>query len=521
MFAAHQTKPAPAVARAAPPIQAKLSISQPGDRHEREADAAADQVMAMPAGATAAASAGIYPSAPSAASAAAIQRACSGCQGSVDHDEISRSAAPSLTPLSSSSVSRAGLTDDDLAQAGAMQRAATGPVADAGASVAGALDRATRRGGQPLPPATRGFLEPRFGHDFGAVRIHADPAAGALAQRLQARAFTTGHHVFFAPGEFQPDASAGKRLIAHELAHVVQQSGPPSTAQRMPAIQRETADAGTPAPPVTADAGAPATPNPVDAGAQANPNQAPAWTPPARCGSNFCRAFPTRADAIDSRDGFGPRMWSALRIGIQAAVSSRVMPLWDEWAAGGGPVRSITSTFGADFQSSPTTATATRFLLREIRTAVAARTAPPAGPPVNVALSTLIPGAVAALDTPGGANEMNFNMPGDIPGNLAGGIGKDEAANPIGATPSPQDDARLVTGSVDLFATPTGQTVIPHINFTVKDTLDLCPGDCGSAAEQLATVPMSRWEASGISGDVPYTVDFPPPVIGLLPFTVP
>ena len=357
-----------------------------------------------------------------------------------------------------------------------------------------------------------------FGTDFSNVRIHADSPAAAS---MNATAYTQGSNIHFAPGEYQPTSRPGQELLGHELAHVVQQSGPPSTAQRMPAIQRETADAGTPAPPVTADAGAPATPNPVDAGAQANPNQAPAWTPPARCGSNFCRAFPTRADAIDSRDGFGPRMWSALRIGIQAAVSSRVMPLWDEWAAGGGPVRSITSTFGADFQSSPTTATATRFLLREIRTAVAARTAPPAGPPVNVALSTLIPGAVAALDTPGGANEMNFNMPGDIPGNLAGGIGKDEAANPIGATPSPQDDARLVTGSVDLFATPTGQTVIPHINFTVKDTLDLCPGDCGSAAEQLATVPMSRWEASGISGDVPYTVDFSPPAVGLLPFTVP
>ncbi|MGZ5441090.1 MAG: eCIS core domain-containing protein [Thermoanaerobaculia bacterium] len=78
--------------------------------------------------------------------------------------------------------------------------------------------------GEPLSAATRGFMEPRFGHDFSHVRVHTDRTAGELAQRLLARAFTIGDRIFFAPGEFQPDHTKGKQLLAHELTHVVQQS---------------------------------------------------------------------------------------------------------------------------------------------------------------------------------------------------------------------------------------------------------------------------------------------------------
>jgi hypothetical protein len=116
---------------------------------------------------------------------------------------------------------------------------------------------------------------------------------------------------------------------------------------------------------------------------------------------------------------------------------------------------------------------------------------------------------------------MNFNVIGEIPGNIAGGIGKDQAANPVGATPSPQDDARIAKGSVTIFDTGKDLMVMPDINYTVKDTVDLCPGNCGSSKEQIATIPMSVWEATGISGDVPFTVDFPAPALLQLPFTIP
>jgi hypothetical protein len=71
----------------------------------------------------------------------------------------------------------------------------------------------------------RAFFEPRFDYDFGAVRTHAGPGAAAAARSLNARAFTVGRDIAFASGEFRPDAPEGRRLLAHELAHVVQQGG--------------------------------------------------------------------------------------------------------------------------------------------------------------------------------------------------------------------------------------------------------------------------------------------------------
>ena len=77
--------------------------------------------------------------------------------------------------------------------------------------------------GQPLPISLRGDMEQAFGHDFSDVRVHADSEAGALAATLGAHAFTVGEHIAFAPGRFRPHNSDARRLVAHELTHVVQQ----------------------------------------------------------------------------------------------------------------------------------------------------------------------------------------------------------------------------------------------------------------------------------------------------------
>jgi peptidoglycan/xylan/chitin deacetylase (PgdA/CDA1 family) len=87
-------------------------------------------------------------------------------------------------------------------------------------------------GGRPLPAATRVDFEQRFGHDFGRVRVHSDAAAAAAARDAGARAFATGEHVAFAHGRLRPDTAAGRRLLAHELAHVVQQRRPGGAAER-------------------------------------------------------------------------------------------------------------------------------------------------------------------------------------------------------------------------------------------------------------------------------------------------
>lgn len=91
----------------------------------------------------------------------------------------------------------------------------------------------TRLGpGRPLDGATRSRMEAAFSADFSRVRTHDDPAAGGLARELRARAFAVGEHVAFGDGQYRPGTIAGDALIAHELAHVVQQGGAPGLRLR-------------------------------------------------------------------------------------------------------------------------------------------------------------------------------------------------------------------------------------------------------------------------------------------------
>ena len=80
-----------------------------------------------------------------------------------------------------------------------------------------------RSSGKPLDQDTRAFFESRFGYDFGNVRVHADTRAAASARAVNAMAYTVGDHLAFANGRYAPRTSEGRRLIAHELSHVVQQ----------------------------------------------------------------------------------------------------------------------------------------------------------------------------------------------------------------------------------------------------------------------------------------------------------
>jgi hypothetical protein len=85
-----------------------------------------------------------------------------------------------------------------------------------------------RSPGQPLDEATRAFMEPRFGYDFSQVRIHNDAQAAESARMVNALAYTIGANVTFAEGKYQPTRETGRRLLAHELTHVMQQTARPS-----------------------------------------------------------------------------------------------------------------------------------------------------------------------------------------------------------------------------------------------------------------------------------------------------
>jgi hypothetical protein len=85
--------------------------------------------------------------------------------------------------------------------------------------------------GQPLPTPERAFFEARFNHDFRRVRVHTGPSAARLARDAGAEAFTLGPDIFFSPGRFAPRTAEGRRLLAHELAHTIQQERGSEPAQ--------------------------------------------------------------------------------------------------------------------------------------------------------------------------------------------------------------------------------------------------------------------------------------------------
>ena len=125
----------------------------------------------------------------------------------------------------------------------AMQAPANGRVPPAAQTKS---EPAVGNAGQPLDRATRQFFEPRFGHDFSGVRVHADGRAAEAAGAMDASAFSLGQHLFFAAERYAPSTTAGKTLIAHELAHVIQQdeNGGPPVVRRAPDEKKTPAKSG-------------------------------------------------------------------------------------------------------------------------------------------------------------------------------------------------------------------------------------------------------------------------------------
>ncbi|MBI1395861.1 MAG: DUF4157 domain-containing protein [Betaproteobacteria bacterium] len=132
--------------------------------------------------------------------------------------------------------------------------------APAGARDPALAERVLETPGTRLDPATRTFMESRFGHDFSNVRVHAGPDANTSADVERAHAWTLGQHVVFAKDRYAPGTAEGRHLLAHELAHVVQQAGPaegaPAAGDAEAAADRaaRTAVRGQVAPPVGAHA---------------------------------------------------------------------------------------------------------------------------------------------------------------------------------------------------------------------------------------------------------------------------
>ena len=215
--------------RPLPRIQTKLRISQPGDFQEEEADRIAERVLREgdPGGATGSEP---YPMpGPRSTSSATIQRNCSGCEESepcVDCEEESRTTQSELHSAQTAGIQRTSQ------EAGGTPGRAPRITPEFEASM-----RSLEGRGQPLPDGVRSTLESSFGRDFRDVRIHRGPEANESSRAVGALAYTVGRNIVFAQGQFAPDTAPGRKLLAHELAHVLQQSSTPLGAPR--AIGRE------------------------------------------------------------------------------------------------------------------------------------------------------------------------------------------------------------------------------------------------------------------------------------------
>ena len=127
-----------------------------------------------------------------------------------------------------------------------VMRKADGLRAGAPAHVSAAVEAAVAGSAQPLDRATRALMESRFGFDFGHVRIHADSTADESARALGAVAYSVGRDVVFSAGAYSPASATGQWLLAHELAHVVQQGGAGDGATAMPVVHRVQRKTGAP-----------------------------------------------------------------------------------------------------------------------------------------------------------------------------------------------------------------------------------------------------------------------------------
>ena len=183
-------------------LQTRPALGPAYDEYEREADRVADQVVSTPESGLAGG-----PVHTAHARPGVMQRACPSCREEEDADPHARAQ-------------------------GGLQRKATDTPRAAGPSADGAVNAALRGGGQAMARVERDYFEPRFGVDFSQVRIHHDAAAAAAAQAVGARAFALGRDLVFARGEYAPATLTGKRLLAHELTHVLQQGG--ASRQRAP-----------------------------------------------------------------------------------------------------------------------------------------------------------------------------------------------------------------------------------------------------------------------------------------------
>jgi hypothetical protein len=207
-------------------------VGEVGDQHERNADAVADRVVA---GESAADLLGDG-KARGSGSPSTVQRLADGAADPLPEDPDAASDVPADADPGAETAAEAVLLGD----AGLDEDAPLDQANPAGTPGA-ALAAANASTGQPLPTALQGRLERAAGAPLQHVRVHEDPAAGAAAESVAAKAFTHGEDIYFAPGAYDPASAEGQELIAHEVLHTLQPEAatPEGVTQGGDAVEHE------------------------------------------------------------------------------------------------------------------------------------------------------------------------------------------------------------------------------------------------------------------------------------------
>lgn len=142
----------------------------------------------------------------------------------LEADRVAKQVVSNISSASQQPVQRMKPEEEQAQMKPDIQRMARGEAATVDSSIEDGIQQA-RGSGVPLADNIREPMEQAFGADFSGVKVHTDAQADQLNQSIQAKAFTTGQDVFFRQGEYNPGSRGGQELIAHELTHVVQQSG--------------------------------------------------------------------------------------------------------------------------------------------------------------------------------------------------------------------------------------------------------------------------------------------------------
>jgi hypothetical protein len=210
-------------------IQAKLKIGPPGDIYEQEADRIADKVMRRTVRSSQKAVGNnentiqkkeeefIQPKPLADQITPFVQRQVE----EEEEEEETLQAKPlvdQITPLIQRQIEEEEEEEEEFLQT----KAQSSQVTEVTSNIESRI-QSLKGGGQPLPESICAYFEPRFGRDFSQVRIHNDAYTAEVARAINARAFTFGQNIGFASLQYNPGSMIGKKLLAHELVHIIQQ----------------------------------------------------------------------------------------------------------------------------------------------------------------------------------------------------------------------------------------------------------------------------------------------------------